>query len=233
MEDNNTTPVPSGGNGGKTAGIVIAIVILAGLGWYFASGKFGNNLKSENNSASQNSTLDLRSQPTTLKEILALEKTQVCDVSFIAQDLQNKATIYLSGKRMRADYFAKINDKEVSSHIINDGKYLYTWADGTTVGVKFSADVNENLGNENKDSIPSIDPDEKYTFNCKPWVAIETLLNSPSNISFTDMSGITKTKAPITPVSGLTAEEKARRCAVCDSSPEDVKSQCRQALSCQ
>src|SRR6185503_15201606 len=89
-------PGPQGrGNGGKIAGIIIAILILLAIGWFVMSKKGSNEtaIKSDNQQAGQQQTASNNNQPMSLKDLM-MGGSQKCDVSFQDQNAQSQGTVY-------------------------------------------------------------------------------------------------------------------------------------------
>ena len=229
---NAGSPRPSGGGNSKIAGIIVAIIILALIGWFAMSKKSGNNPDNTTKSQTNNSenVPPAGNQPTSLKELLAAGSNQKCEVSFDSQNSQTQGTIYVSGGKYRADFSSIASGKTISSHMITDTQNVYTWMDGMGTGYKMAASSTMNSGAMEGNSQQSIDPNNKYDYNCSGWSVDSSKFDPPSGMTFTDISTMVPGNASSS-ASG-SASMKVQQCAACNSLSGSQKTQCLAALSC-
>ena len=180
-----------------------------------------------------------QSQNTSLKDLLSLGKAQKCEVSYKMGDgSQSQGTLYIASNKVRGDFSSEVQGKTYTSHMINDGSYIYTWVDGMN-GYKFDAKYSQSTNSEDKNSqYKSVDPNAKYDYSCSGWNEDSSLFMPPSNITFSAiMNPNANGGAGSSSGSGVKAQgsanANANACSACDSLSGNAKIQCKAALKCQ
>jgi hypothetical protein len=125
----------------------------------------------------------------------------------------------------------KEEGKEMTTHMITDGKTSYFWIEGEGNGYKMAFDVTEKA-KEVETAKKPVDIDQKYDYSCTPWTTDSTSFELPANVVFTDLSALAIPSIQAKPkaVSGDTNTDM--QCSACDSAPESYRAQCKQALGC-
>lgn len=207
----------------KTVIGAIAVVVLAAGGWYFYSqkGATGSAMMAGNSPTQQMS----------MKELVALGKTEKCD--FSEPQSKTAATIYIADGKVRGDFTSQSPAGNVSGHMISDGTTVNTWMDGMTQGFKSSfAMTGQKSGT---DSQKGLDPEKKSDYKCESWSKDDSKFQLPAGITFTDVSAMMQGGAPGSGASAGTSAAPVgtrNQCAMCDKAPAPQRSQCRQALNC-
>jgi len=112
----------------------------------------------------------------------------------------------LKGKMMAANITATVEGKTTTSHMINDQKYLYMWADGQKQGSKMAVPTEEEtkaMADKAKDyesTAPTLDSEddydsfkqEGYTINCKSASFSDSIFTPPTTVEFIDPSAMMK-----------------------------------------
>jgi len=107
-------------------------------------------------------------------------------------DDASHGTIYItSNSRMRADFTSNNPEDGNGSMIITDSKQ-YLWDTDTKEGFSMSYDPSssddELESDMTEDENDSVDLNQEYDFKCSVWIADESLLTPPADVSFADMS---------------------------------------------
>src|SRR3989344_4398939 len=226
MEPTNPTPTP-GGNNGKIAGVVIVIILIALVVWYFTSGRSKKDTKSGTETTQDQLAAE---SPKSLKELLALGKSQKCTYS----EANNQGMFYFADGKMRGDFTSSSNaGQTVQSHMMSDSEYMYSWSDGTESGIKIKIDANQEAQSTNQQS--SVDVNRQMNYNCSSWSVDDSKFSLPTNIKFQDFNsmmpqgGSGGSGSAGGSASG-SVDYKAQQCAACDSLTGDDKTQCKTAL---
>lgn len=233
METNNQAPEvnPKSNKTAKIAGMVVALLLILGLGWFFMSKKgTDSTLKGEQDGGMMANHEGMEQM--SMKDLLATGKNQKCEVSYENGKTTNKGTMFFGNGKMRGDFNATTNGQVVASHMINDGKDMYMWVDGQSVAMKMSLEGmnNQPTSNQPNDQAQVIDQNAKYNYHCSNWSPDESLLTPPANINFMDqnimMQGMPSAGAGASGSMGTSSQ-----CAVCDQAGEN-KAACLAALKC-
>ncbi len=233
----------------KTARIILVVVILILLGGG-AAYLFGKSHKaptqSEQTATSQNQTQQMSTQKKSLFDFFSMAGSQKC--TFSDKTNGGSGNVYISGGKMRGDFQSTDTGKTNTSHMINDGKYVYFWTDGEKSGYKMSLDfvkqeasqVSMAQGNtSSQEQTPSqaVNMKQQSDYSCGPWPADSSLFSVPTNIAFTDYSAMMQgaMKGTTThPGSAMHMQGNQAACSQCNQVPAGAaRTQCRAALKCQ
>lgn len=159
----------------------------------------------------------------TIKSILEGGKTLKCAVDYSQEENGGKGTVYVAGKKMRADLISDLEGKTMESHVIYDENYSYIWSSNQADGVKMKI-TEEDLKESEEFKNESIDLEKEGKIQCSPWVSDNAKFNPPSNIKFADLTEMMDSLKPKT--NGET------NTAVCDQIPDpSAKAECVKALN--
>lgn len=142
------------------------------------------------------------SQSTSLRDLLALGKSQKCVITSSVTDddgtkTDTSGTIYISGKKMAQEVMVTSTDKEmpkINMRMISDGDYMYTWNTETKAqGMKIKITEPEKGTAENGNpENGSISMDDKLNVKCSSWLVENSIFSIPSDVQFTDLSEMMK-----------------------------------------
>jgi hypothetical protein len=205
----------------KTVLAIIAVLVLAGLG-------FGVYSLTRNNSQNNNDNQNEQSENSgSLSDFFAQGSDYNCTYS-TSNDNENvsEAKVYISdgGEQYYAEVDYQQNDKDLTSYMIKDGDVAYTWVSGSDSGYKYSLDADsetsytpdsDEFGNQNA----SLESAFGYEYDCDPWTVDNSKFTPPSDIEFTD-------------VDALIEETQNDACDMCDSLSGESKTQCLASLNC-
>jgi len=190
--------------------------------------------------ASQAST-----QKKSLFDFFSMAGSQKC--IFSDSNNNSSGTVYISDGKMRGDFQSQNSGKTESSHMLNDGSYVYMWTDGQSNGYKMSLEIvkqeaaqvttSPSNGNSQQPS-QTVNLQQKSNYSCGPWSANSSLFTVPANVTFTDyssmMQGVTSHSAASQEGSANSVKGSAAICAQCNQAPAgNARNQCLAALHCQ
>ncbi len=238
MDVENTPNTPPAGEPKKNSTekamwLVAGILIILAAGWYIMGKSNKNAGQIKSNNEAENALQQQNGQPMSLRELMALGKSQKCEFNFSADKTQTQSTVYFGKGKMRGDFAATVDGKQMVSHMINDGSTIYTWIDGSSMAFKISAQSAEDKPGQTSDqsNSQSVDVNAKYNYNCSSWPVNDSLLTPPANITFTDQNELLKQAQEQTvPTSG--ASGSSAQCAACNSLSENQRASCLAALKC-
>ena len=76
-------------------------------------------------------------------------------------------------------------------NIVSDGSYVYSWSsDAKTPGIKMKMEANPTNSQANQQANAGMD--KKMDMKCKNWTVDTSKFTIPTNITFTDVSGLTQ-----------------------------------------
>ncbi|HEX7017847.1 MAG TPA: hypothetical protein VF209_02990 [Patescibacteria group bacterium] len=165
-----------------------------------------------------------RQQESEAKEMMAaMESGQSLKCSVTNSQTGDTGEYYIKGEKMRMSNTATIDGQTQTSHMINDGEFVYTWTDEPAQGVKMKmpteeemkaqeAEYEEYLGDtpdfSDEESIKEYE-DSGYTIDCDPTDVLDSQFVPPSHIQFQDMSAMMEAAAKMAPEGGeMTAEQQ-------------------------
>lgn len=177
------------------AALVIAVLLIGG-------GAYLTLNKSQTSSTPQKQTAQEtpKESPTgalgTLKSLLAAGKSQACKITY--PNNTGSGMFYVSDKKFSGEFKVNVaNGKEVDSHTVSDGTYVYAWASEPPMGVKMKLDSILNSPVASPQS-GSTDFNQEINYQCSPWITDNSKFQIPTNIQFTDVSGLMNKVAPST-----------------------------------
>lgn len=202
--------------------VVLVVILAAGALLLKGKGAEQSSVTSEGKTTQQTSIAEAKS----LKDLLS---GPVQECRFSVEGVQG--TVRIANQKMRTDMVSTEEGKEITTHMITDGKTSYFWIEGEGNGYKMAFDLTETPKEVEKTKTP-VDIDQKYDYSCTPWTTDSTSLELPANVVFTDLSAIAIPSMQAKPkaVSGDTNTDL--QCSACDSAPESYRAQCKQALGC-
>ena len=205
---------------------VVAVVFVAGAGWYFYSRQGGAMMAaSDTNQSAQGS----------IKDLIARGSSK-CTVTNSVENSESNGTVYVGNGKMRGDFTSVTKNPAmtVESHMISDGAFIYTWSDAMPQGVKVAVSAANTTGQPNASEGNQA---EMYNavvdYDCDSWSVDESKFEIPTDITFMDVSTMMQGGTTGEGNAGsMNPPSKSAQCNMCDSAPEPQRSQCREALQC-
>lgn len=210
--------------------IIIAIVIIIGLGGYFL---LNNKSQTSDNSlvTSEKESAGEETISGTLKSLLFMGKSQKCTYSASVDSTTVTGIIYVADKKIRGDYSSTSEEMKISGHMIVDEKYSYVWTDASKQGFKMANDEQEKMSEDLKGKQvenQAVDLEKKFTYKCQGWSKDNSLFIPPSDISFSTFD------VPSIEPSAFIPQDAGINCSTCDNVPEGTaRDTCKSQLGCE
>ena len=213
--------------------IIILVLLLLGVGAYF----FGQSQKSQTANQGANSKDNMQTEKKSLSDFLTMTQSVQC--TFSDKTTNNSGSVYAGNSKMRGDFQSDMGGKQMQSHMINDGSYVYFWSDDRNEGYKMSLDVlkkQETESNDTKEASsmpPQAEEMQKQAdYSCKSWDVDATKFALPQGVNFSDFSemmhGIPQggSSAPV-------MQNNQAACSQCEEIPAGAsRDRCKALLKC-
>lgn len=161
-----------------------------------------------------------------IKSLIGLGKNVTCTMTYPSGDGTTKGTVYVAGdKRIRGDFITNTQDKEMDSHMIQDGSWSYIWSSASPQGTKMK--IEENVptptpGPQNQ----NVDVNTEVDYKCSDWSVDNSKFVPPSNIQFMEIGQITNQ------IPSQTNTTNQSQKAICDQITDpQAKAACIEATS--
>ncbi len=116
--------------------------------------------------------------------LLGLKEPFICTIETTNLSVRRSGTMYVADGKMRVDFSGYANGLFTKTSMIDDGKYLYVWADGASTGLKLLA-----ASSASGSAIAShggIDLATPFTFACASWATDARVFAPPTSVSFSN-----------------------------------------------
>jgi hypothetical protein len=178
----------------KLIPVLVGVALIAGAGYYLTTKKPADMMTKN----------EVMSEANEFAKAMESGKPTICTMTKGTGSME----YLIKGKMMKAEIKTTVEGKVMTSHMINDTKYLYSWSDGTPQGSKMAIPTEEETkamadkAREYQDQYPA-DPkfdsddyesykNEGYTIDCKPSSADDSAFVAPTNIKFVDPTEMMK-----------------------------------------
>lgn len=216
--------------------IVVVILIAAVGGYYFMNRTSETPVTPSDSipeaSISRSSTT---TEKTSLKSFMSMGGNQKCE--FFDSGNQS-GNIYLNSGRMRGDFISKVDNKETTTHMINDGSSVYIWMDDQTSGFKTTLESIEQMNQtEGVTGVSkTVDINKKLDYKCENWSADEAKFIVPADVKFQDTTKMLQDAAKMMQKSSPNVSAlplgNVEACSACGNLEGDAQTQCKKALKC-
>lgn len=166
----------------KILGIIVALILLLGVGGYL----FLNQNKSAVNTNSNATPTETSTQASSLLDILNSGQNQRCTFTTTTDKNSTEGTFYIADGKMRGDLKTTADGKTEEISMIRDGDTNYIWGSSLTMGIKMTLKI-EDLAKDTKTTGQFVDPNQKFDYKCMPWTTDNSLFTPPSNIKFNEL----------------------------------------------
>ncbi len=99
-------------------------------------------------------------------------------------------TVFISDKNIRGDFDTSVkvlsSDTTISSHMISDGEFIYTWSALMPSGVKLAVD--NNVSSTASTTAQSFDYNQKLDYNCVAWTVDQSKFTLPTEVEFKEIN---------------------------------------------
>ena len=113
---------------------------------------------------------------TPISYLFDLRQPLMCSIKTTGTSVQRSGTMYVADGEMRADF--------INTSMIDDGTYLYVWANGATKGLKLLAA--SGVSGSAIASNGGFDLVTPLSFACNPWTKDASVFVPPSSVAFSN-----------------------------------------------
>ncbi len=214
---------------------IIVILLLGVAGYFFMQNRDATSMIGSNE---KKMVSNEQSGMMTLKELMALGKSQMCTFSYSGPNGTTEGTSYIANNNVRTDFKGTDpNGKSYEGGMIMDGSYAYSWTTETKQGIKMP--ITETMEQEidkaqqQKDiyNPQYVDADAKTDYKCSNWNTDSSKFTPPSDITFMDMSEQMKVYDEMMQQNTNNPDMQSA-CSACDSLTGDAMTACKKALKC-
>ncbi|MCD4740409.1 hypothetical protein K8R43_04440 [archaeon] len=137
----------------------------------------------------QNDSPQSESFSGSMQDLIALGNSIRCTFSGSDDEVTFSGVIYVAGKKARNDVDATVDGKKISTHVIAEDKWFYTWSSmDPHNGIKMYINMTDEELKELGEGNPYAEQEVDYDFQCWPWIVDNSKFVLPSDVTFTDMS---------------------------------------------
>ncbi len=186
--------------------IVVLVLVIVGIGWFVFSQLTNPTLTSTQTATSTTTTpvvtgsvTVVKTQSTPVKptgptgiagntyhSLITIAGNYECLYVQVTSSSQTTNTLYISDGRLRGEF--RTNGMG-GNLVVYDGQYLYTWKEGSAVGIRTQPKTIADL--------PALIPQDMTSatvlgsglnsagWDCHPWIRDASILVAPSNVKFT------------------------------------------------
>jgi type II secretory pathway pseudopilin PulG len=177
---------------------IIIILIVAGGGFFFLKSSktpVKTQVQTNNTKAAESQSIKRNAVKGTILSLLDGGKTVSCTVNL--PDNKGNGTFYVANsKQFAGDFTSKGTDgKDIATHMISDGTYVYIWSAAMPSGFKMKLETARNATN-NAQTNQAVNLNQNVDMQCGAWTVDNSKFTVPSNIEFRDMSGFLQQAQP-------------------------------------
>jgi hypothetical protein len=133
-----------------------------------------------------------------LADMFALGNNVRCEYSSTVEGEVSEGTFYTDGERFRVESTYTGTEETVTSNMINDGAFVYTWGNtpNGAMAIKMPVEETEVSNDEqvfmptNSDARSYVNMEEEVEYDCDRWNVDASLFVPPSDVEFTDMEAM-------------------------------------------
>lgn len=162
-------------------GVVVAVLIVVGGLFIFKGG----------DKTTEVANIE-KSSPSSMKELLAMNKSQKCTFNDTVETSSNSGTTYFANGQMRGDFVSVTSAGTFTSHMILKGDDMYIWEDVTGQGFKAKA---TSMTGESAKNSGTPDMDKKVDYECEDWSGDASQFELP-DMKFIDVSAMLQGNIP-------------------------------------
>lgn len=197
-----------------SAAVVLGLVI---AGWYFMTAERAEAPSDVDATSTDEEALsDQVTKPTTeddlvgsgsLAALFALGKNLKCEFAYVSDETNaaSAGTVYISGDKMRGDFEMEQSGQVYTSHMIQDGSYVYTWSQSAQGTFAVKMPVVEGEAEASTDTTYGarpMDMTETVDYSCVPWGVNSTQFVPPADVQFMSMEDMMQGRYPVVPEEG-------------------------------
>jgi len=106
-------------------------------------------------------------------------------------DNKGTGTVYVaSNKKFAGDFASKGTDgKDITTHMISDGTYVYVWSAAMPMGIKMNLTAAKNAANSAANN-QAVNVNQNVDMQCAPWTVDNSKFTVPTDVKFSDFSNL-------------------------------------------
>lgn len=222
---------------GIIIGVIVLLLILSAVSFkvipLFLSGIRPNDKGSSITKNGTGRDITPKEQRSTLTKLLGTGKSSECTFTTNTESVNMSGKIYVTTGKMRGNFESTLAaGQKVTSNMIQDGDWVYSWTSESQQGIKMkintmmeSSKSSESNTNTNNNAYKNFDPNLEMNYDCKSWIVNNSMFTPPSNVTFMEINLPTTT-----PDLG----ETSQNCALCDTQGLDdaAKATCKKTFNC-
>jgi len=173
--------------------VIVALVVIGSGIWYFVSRPGEGVVFNEEDTGFRNETSsDVGSRRITgsIEDLLAEGEAYRCTFAYESDLADSTGVVYVSDGKLKGDFETDVEvlGGKVLTHLIRDGGTVYTWIDGTNVGVKAPATISRSDVSTGKSGQFSFDPlEQQLNYDCQEWDPDPGMFILPAEIKFSEV----------------------------------------------
>lgn len=209
-------------NNKKILGLVLAILIIAGLVFAFTR-KDKDDQAEKSNTSTQESMKNKQNEdsPKSIKSLLGTKDTS-CTFTNEINGGKSEGVVFVADGKMRGDFTITTGGTTQGSHMITTANEYYMWMDGQKTGYKMSTGAATNP-DQSASPQQGIDQNQPLNMKCSSWKVDASKFELPKDVDFMDPQSLTQS---LPKNSQTTTDIKALQKKACESLPEPSKTQC-------
>ena len=192
----------------KTIGIIIGIIVIGGGIWYTISDhtddaytNVGGDEHEGINTQQEYTATSPQSGSGSLASLFGRGERVRCEFSSSVDGQLSQGVFYTDGDHFRVDATHQADGETLTSNIINNGEYTYTW--GSSVEGQFAIKMRTGMAGVAEAHPPSstndtsvVDIDANVMYTCAKWAADPSLFVPPSSVTFMDIEAMMQGQMP-------------------------------------
>lgn len=169
--------------------ILIGIVgggVLVIAGTYYALSIRGTSVQQAAQTQTSTITENSEAQPEkfngSLTQLASRTGSWKCTIDTAVAPASVSGTTYVAHGKVRGDFIATIKGYgDISTHMLFDDEYVYTWSSAMPQGMKMKMNLSSATGTT---SAQMMSTNQAYAYGCSPWTSDDALFVLPANIVF-------------------------------------------------
>lgn len=170
--------------------LIVGVVVIAGGVWFIGYGFSGGSspeLEPSDSTEERQSTAGSRRITGSIDDLLAEGESYRCTFTYESDLADSTGVVYVTDGKLKGDFQTEVAalGGQVVTHLIRDGESVYTWIDGTSVGVKAPA----NISGSGSARQSTFDPlEQQLNYDCEPWEVDPGVFILPAGVQFSEVA---------------------------------------------
>jgi len=160
-------------------GIVLSAVVILGGGYYLMN--YGATSSIDQGGA----TVTAGKFTGSFAELASRGGSWKCTIDSPTGASASVVSVYVSDGKVRGDFTSDVEGYgSVESHMLTDGKDIYTWSSIMPQGIKTKMVTSAPGDEATRTSGQEISPSQSYSYDCQPWSKDESVFTLPTTVTF-------------------------------------------------